>query len=305
MSHRVCIIASDGVLAYELVATYEVFHQAGIATGAYDVRVCSDGQQVSAGPFAIQTLWDMAELQLAGTVVVPGVAKWGERPSSVVVEGLAKVADAGARILAISSGTSVLAAAGLLDRDLIICRQEDSSLADQLPGVRCDTQRQIVQSGRIMTATNALAGLQACLSLIEQDHGKAVSSPLSSRFGFAIVNHERRSPSFLPEPVSLGPTMKWAVDNLHARIGVPDLAKRSKMSERTLARRFRQELGTSPGQWLVLQQLKQGRALLETSSDTIEEVALKVGFETGRAFVARFKDEFGVSPAAFRRKIPR
>ncbi|GAA2631803.1 AraC family transcriptional regulator [Actinomadura fulvescens] len=54
---------------------------------------------------------------------------------------------------------------------------------------------------------------------------------------------------------SLARLLEWAASRLDARLTVARLAERAGLSSRTLARRFTEQLGTSPGQWLLRQRL--------------------------------------------------
>ena len=61
------------------------------------------------------------------------------------------------------------------------------------------------------------------------------------------------------------------------------LARRAAMSERTFARRFAAETGTTPGKWLLAQRLHHARTLLESSDLPVETVAVPVRLRLGRA----------------------
>ena len=57
----------------------------------------------------------------------------------------------------------------------------------------------------------------------------------------------------LAEADTLGPLLVWAVDHLDEALPVDRLAAQAHMSPRTFARRFRDETGTTPAQWLTSQ----------------------------------------------------
>ena len=52
------------------------------------------------------------------------------------------------------------------------------------------------------------------------------------------------------------------------------------MSKRTFARRFRDEVGMSPGRWLIQQRIFRARQLLELTDMTVDRIAGEVGFAT-------------------------
>lgn len=73
------------------------------------------------------------------------------------------------------------------------------------------------------------------------------------------------------------------------------------MSARTLSRRFREQTGTSPLQWLLVQRVRQARGLLETSALSVEEIARECGFGTGINLRQHSTRRLDVSPQAYRR----
>ena len=73
------------------------------------------------------------------------------------------------------------------------------------------------------------------------------------------------------------------------------------MSVRTLNRRFREQTGTSPLQWLQRARIRQAQYLLETTGHPVDRIATQVGFGSPTAFRDRFKRLVGTSPHAYRR----
>ncbi|CUW26048.1 transcriptional activator FtrA [Streptomyces reticuli] len=58
---------------------------------------------------------------------------------------------------------------------------------------------------------------------------------------------------------SLAPVLEQAASRLDTGLTLDDLAERAGLSSRTLARRFAEQLGTSPGPWLFAQRLDAAR----------------------------------------------
>jgi transcriptional regulator GlxA family with amidase domain len=71
---------------------------------------------------------------------------------------------------------------------------------------------------------------------------------------------------------------QWALEHLHKPLALTDLAEQSHMSLRTFARRFNDEVGTSPGRWLIQQRVGRARHLLESIDLAVDEIASQVGF---------------------------
>jgi AraC-like DNA-binding protein len=81
-----------------------------------------------------------------------------------------------------------------------------------------------------------------------------------------------------------------------------ELGREVGAAERTLSRLFRQQTGMSFPQWRT--QLRLHRALiLITSGDPVTAVAVAVGFANPSAFIAAFRETFGVTPGAYQRTL--
>ncbi|URE80305.1 helix-turn-helix transcriptional regulator [Providencia stuartii] len=80
-----------------------------------------------------------------------------------------------------------------------------------------------------------------------------------------------------------------------------DWAKRSYTSERTLSRRYQQELGMSFSEWRQRLRYLHAVSALEQGK-SVHEVALDVGYSSASAFIAMFQQISGVTPDRFRAK---
>jgi transcriptional regulator GlxA family with amidase domain len=100
---------------------------------------------------------------------------------------------------------------------------------------------------------------------------------------------------------TLGPLLTWMNHHLADDLGVETLARRSHMSARTFARRFRDETGTTPHAWVTRQRLQAAEELLEQTDHSVDWVAAEVGFGNAAALRHHFTRSRGVSPAQYRR----
>jgi transcriptional regulator GlxA family with amidase domain len=110
---------------------------------------------------------------------------------------------------------------------------------------------------------------------------------------------ERPHPS--PGTSSLSPVLAWLEANLHKELTVRDMADHAHLSPRTFARRFLQETGTTPLQWLTTQRVLLAQHHLETTSDPVRVVARRSGFATVDTLRHHFTRRVGTTPAAYRR----
>ncbi|MET9146753.1 helix-turn-helix domain-containing protein, partial [Streptomyces sp. NPDC004042] len=105
-----------------------------------------------------------------------------------------------------------------------------------------------------------------------------------------------------PAPASATTTARaWALGRLHEPIQLRDMAEQEAMSVRTFTRRFREETGVSPGQWLTRQRIERARHLLESTDLSVDQVAQESGFGTAQSMRQHLQAALGVTPTAYRR----
>lgn len=109
---------------------------------------------------------------------------------------------------------------------------------------------------------------------------------------------------FAPSPPSadaLDGFLEWAGSRLGAPLSVGDLASHLGVSPRTLARRFTDQLGTSPGAWLLSRRVAEARTLLEETDLPVEAIAVRVGLTSAVNLRRHFRTQVGTTPGAYRR----
>src|SRR5438552_3628472 len=104
------------------------------------------------------------------------------------------------------------------------------------------------------------------------------TAPRSWRPRTPSSSHPRAESAPGRSATSTSPTRAWALERLHEPLVLADLAAHARMSVRTFTRRFRDEVGLTPGQWLTGQRVAHARQLLESSDLPIDRVAAMAGF---------------------------
>jgi AraC-like DNA-binding protein len=104
-----------------------------------------------------------------------------------------------------------------------------------------------------------------------------------------------------PDAASTGAAGAWALQRLHEPLNLAAMAAHTRMSVRSFTRRFREETGLSPSQWLIRQRVEHARLLLETTDLAVDEVARQAGFGTSVSLRQHLHAAVGVAPLAYRR----
>lgn len=78
------------------------------------------------------------------------------------------------------------------------------------------------------------------------------------------------------------------------------IAARLYVSEEHLIRVFREETGMTPLQYVLRLRMRRACAYLEAGELSIGDVAAKVGYRSESAFIARFRDTYGLTPRTYR-----
>ncbi|MFF3213275.1 GlxA family transcriptional regulator [Streptomyces sp. NPDC002886] len=308
--HTVAVLALDRVIPFDLSTPIEVFTRTRLPDGrpGYQIRVCAERPEVDAGSFALRAPWGLEGLQGADTIIVPGTdVPTAPLPPAVRAALLAAAAQ-GTRIASICSGTFPLAATGLLNGLRATTHWMAADLlAATYPEIEVDPDVLYVDNGRILTSAGAAAGLDLCLHMIRKDYGSAVAAD-AARLSVMPLEREGGQAQFIvhdhaptPRGSVLEPLLAWLQENLASDLTLADIAARAGTSTRTLIRRFREQTGTTPLQWLHRARIRQAQHLLETTQHSVERIGAQVGFGSPTAFRDRFKRTTGVSPHAYRR----
>ncbi|AJE85968.1 MULTISPECIES: GlxA family transcriptional regulator [Streptomyces] len=312
--HRVAVLALDGVTPFDLGIAERVFPAATDPLGRplYEVATCSLG----ARPVSTSTGYDIRpthgteRLAWADTLVIPtptgsSALTDGTLPPALLRELTRAAPDT--RLVTICTGSFVLAAAGLLDgRPATTHWAYTQRFGALFPRVELLPDVLYVDDGDILTSAGGAAGLDLCLHIVRKDHGSAVANR-ASRSCVVPPWREGGQAQFVEAPVpetsgaTTGPTRQWILDHLGEPLALPDLAQHGRMSVRTFTRRFRDETGVSPAQWILQQRIARARQLLETTCLPIEQVATEAGFGSGTTLRQRLRAALGVTPGAYRR----
>jgi transcriptional regulator GlxA family with amidase domain len=308
--HRVVALCLDGLVAFDLTAPAQAFGLAARGSGdpLYTFSTCSMGaaEVRTTSGFGVSPRAGLGALRQADTIVVPGYAGLLEPPPPEALAALRAAGRRGARVLSVCTGAFALAHAGLLDgRRAATHWAWAGELARRFPAVAVDPDALYVDEGEVLTSAGLSAGIDLSLHVIRRDFGAAAGERVA-RHMVAAPHREGGQAQFAKrEPASasgsLEATRSWATERLAERLDVALLSSHAGVSPRTFARRFREETGTTPLQWLLSQRVLEARRLLEESELPVETIAWRCGFGSAASLRDHFRRATSTSPTAYRR----
>lgn len=283
----------------------------------YRLHVVADGAGAVMSAAGIALLASALPRRLANdcTLMVAGGADAalpaGATPSGRrLLRWVARASGAAACCCAVCTGAFVLARAGLLDgRRAVTHWQDVPALRAQHPAVLVQDDALHVRDGKFHTSAGISAGMDLALSLVEQDLGRAAALAVARRMVLFLKRpggQRQFSTALLAQAQDEGVGGRlaaWLRPRLARRIDVAHMAHACSLSMRTLHRRLRQEMDTTPAQLLANLRMELACELLGRTGASVKEVARRSGhgseYNLRRAFVTRL----GVLPSEYRERF--
>src|SRR6476659_10149965 len=310
----VSALVLDGLAIFEFGVICEVFGIDRSADGVpdFDFKVCGPAPGMSLRTSVGATITPdhgLDELIGADLVAIPAISSQygGYLPDAL--DAVRKAAESGSIILTVCSSAFLAGAAGLLDgRPCTTHWMHADELARLYPTARVDRNVLFVDDGNLITSAGTAAGVDACLHLVRRELGSAVTNVIARRM---VVPPQRDGGQrqYIDQPIpvrcseSFAPQLDWILQNIERPHTVATLANRASMSARTFARRFVDETGTTPMQWVTDQRVLYARRLLEESDLDIDQIADRSGFGTATLLRHHCRRVIGVTPSDYRRRF--
>ncbi len=225
----------------------------------------------------------------------------------VLVDGVRRLAARSRRVTSVCSGAFLLAEAGLLDgRRATTHWASAAALARRHPAVTVDPRPIFVRDGDVWTSAGVTAGMDLALALVADDHGPELARSVA-RWLVLYLQRPGGQAQFsahldgqLAQRSSLQELQAWMAEHLDEDLSVAALARRSAMSERHFARRFRAETGRTPAEQVERLRTEAACRLLEATDEPIDVVARRCGFGTVETMYRAFRRRHGTTPARHR-----
>jgi transcriptional regulator GlxA family with amidase domain len=308
--HRVAVLVLDGVTPLDLAIPAQMF--SARPETPYELAVCAVSSQVATSSgFGLVVNGGLDEVRSADTVIVPGFTPHLRTHPRAVLDVLAEARSQGQRVVSICTGAFALAAAGVLDGLHATTHwQQADELERRFPAVAVDRDVLYVDEGDVLTSAGVCCGIDLCLHIVRRDLGAATANEIA-RGLVAAPHREGGQAQYVPAPValagdtSLARTRAWALERIGRQLSIDELARHAGVSQRSFLRRFAEETGTTPLQWLVNARVNLARELLETTDQSIDQVAWDSGLGSAANLRLHFRRVLQTTPTAYRRTFTR
>ncbi|MBU5336981.1 helix-turn-helix transcriptional regulator [Intestinibacter bartlettii] len=90
--------------------------------------------------------------------------------------------------------------------------------------------------------------------------------------------------------------------NYNREIKIDEMAKIAGLSKNYFGSAFKKALGETPHSYLIKIRISKAKVLLETTDESLSDIAQKVGFKKASSFTSQFKASTGIIPSKYREK---
>jgi AraC family transcriptional regulator, glycine betaine-responsive activator len=259
-----------------------------------------------------------------GCMVTPGAALESDRSYALVLvcsgvggchyrdrqvfAWLRRLARAGTRLGAICTAAYILARAGLLAGHRATIHWEDlDSFRSEFPELDITDALYEMDESR-MTCSGGAAAMDMMLELIAGRHGSLLAGEIADQFmTYRPRNGSDRQRMSLDQRTGIRDRrLLNAIAAMEARLEDPlelsAICTASDLSKRHLQRLCHEQLGESPSEFYRTLRLKHARNLLLHGCESILEIATACGFVSASHFSRRYRQLFGATPSADRRR---
>jgi transcriptional regulator GlxA family with amidase domain len=310
---RVVVVGYDGAELLDIACVTSTLDMAGriarqplyrvdVVTPAGRPIRCDSGLSLNAAGALQDTTGRLDTLIVSG-----GHGHDDAAANPVLVAHVRRLAAVARRVASVCTGTSVLAAAGLLDgRRATTHWGFARAMARRYPAVGIDPDPIYIRDGNVATSAGVTSALDLTLAFVQEDHGPE----LARRVARGLVTYLHRPgdqaqmsmfvASDPPEHALLREVIEFVTANVAAALDTTTLARRFGVSERQLNRLFVDHVGLPPGRFVRHSRVETAARLLRSTALPVGAIARQCGFGTAEALRQAFLDRFGVPSSQYR-----
>lgn len=313
--HVIAVVVTPDSVALEVLVAQQIFgprmrslvERTGDDLESYEVVLCGERPRLVLRSGAdLGTLADLSVIETADTVIVPGIEDPLSPRSPLLLDTLRQAHASGKRIVSFCGGAFIIAQAGILNgRRATTHWLFADDFRQAFPDVRLEPEHLYVSDGDVFSSGGVFSATDLSLHLLSLDLGHAYASDFSrvlvsapqrqggqSQFFKASLAESHRSAS--------RPLQEWLREHLHEPLTLAGIASHLHLSQRTVMRRFRSEVGLPLFDWIVRERVERAKGLLESTDLSITDISATVGFGSPESLRRNFERSVGTSPRGYR-----
>ncbi|MEH6737016.1 MAG: GlxA family transcriptional regulator [Sulfitobacter sp.] len=244
----------------------------------------------------------LTPLDRGETLVVCAGEHAGKAGSKILLNWLRREARRGNDFGALSSGTYILALAGLIGGKRVTTHWEyKTALAEMLPDVIMeDTIFSI--DGRVFTSAGGAASMDMMLHRLRDDYGADLATWVADQMVYTVprAHSDAQRMSLQSRPEVRNPKLLLAMqvmeNNIEDPLSPEEIGGVVGLSTRQLERLFAKYLSISPKRHYLRIRLEKGRNLLRQTDLTVTNVCIACGFKSLSHFSKNYRAAYGIPP---------
>lgn len=215
----------------------------------------------------------------------------------------------GATICSACAGVFWLGYAGVLDgRPVTTHWALEEEFKTAFPKARLHPESLLIDDNDIVTAGGVMAWVNLGVNLVGRWLGPQVLSQTCRQMLIDPAGREQRNyrifrPNTTHKDAKIRDLQRWMEGHFSADLTLPELAKISALSVRSVQRRFTDATGLPLSQYVQQLRVEKAKGLLERTSMSVSEVCWNVGYQDASAFSRLFKSTSGLSATEYRRRF--
>lgn len=217
----------------------------------------------------------------------------------------------GSVICSVCTGAVLLADTGLLNgREATTHWAAAQLIKSRCPDVRLSVEKILVAGdgdARLITAGGASSWGELALYLINRYFGYMEASRAAKIYLLGDKSDGQLPFAAIPRPKEhndavIEECQTWIANHYDELSPVRRMIELSGLPERTFMRRFYRATGFRPVRYVQSLRIEEAKQLLETTTDSVDDICAQVGYEDPAYFRKLFKRMAGISPTRYRTK---
>jgi len=222
-----------------------------------------------------------------GVIFVPALTGQGTPDPQILEPWLAALRRwhaAGAVLMAVCSGTWLLAMAGLLQgRRATLHWDQAMSLAVHYPQIKVLPHEPAVDEGDVVTSSGTLAWQELGLAVLAHYWGASLAVETHGLLNVPLRDQPLPPSPFQPRldhgHAAVLKVQLWLQDNRAMGVTLDDMAACAGLEPRTFLRRFHASTGLKPTEYCQHLRIARACHLLETTQRNVDQIATSVGYQ--------------------------